>query len=88
MEKQDGRYVALVTKDLQTLNLKFDQAPPSTDTRPEDASQTKRQKKYDWRGGAINQGASPAASLPPRHCSPFGTPPCQFVKVPLQIFSC
>ena len=25
MEKQDGRYVAMVTKDLQTLNLKFDQ---------------------------------------------------------------
>ena len=25
MEKQDGRFVALVTKDLQTLNLKFDQ---------------------------------------------------------------
>ena len=25
MEKQDGRLVAMVTKDLQTLNLKFDQ---------------------------------------------------------------
>ena len=25
MEKQDGRFVAMVTKDLQTLNLKFDQ---------------------------------------------------------------
>ena len=25
MEKQDGRFVALVTKDLKTLNLKFDQ---------------------------------------------------------------
>ena len=25
MEKQDGRIVAMVTKDLQTLNLKFDQ---------------------------------------------------------------
>ena len=25
MEKQDGRSVAMVTKDLQTLNLKFDQ---------------------------------------------------------------
>ena len=24
MEKQDGRFVAMVTKDLQTLNLKFD----------------------------------------------------------------
>ena len=24
-EKQDGRFVAMVTKDLQTLNLKFDQ---------------------------------------------------------------
>ena len=25
MEKQDGRFVAMVTKDHQTLNLKFDQ---------------------------------------------------------------
>ena len=25
MEKQDGRFVAMVTKDLQTLNRKFDQ---------------------------------------------------------------
>ena len=25
MEKQDGRFFAMVTKDLQTLNLKFDQ---------------------------------------------------------------
>ena len=25
IEKQDGRFVALVTKDLQTLNLKVDQ---------------------------------------------------------------
>ena len=25
MLKQDGRFVAMVTKDLQTLNLKFDQ---------------------------------------------------------------
>ena len=25
MENQDGRFVAMVTKDLQTLNLKFDQ---------------------------------------------------------------
>ena len=25
MEKQDGRFVVMVTKDLQTLNLKFDQ---------------------------------------------------------------
>ena len=25
MEKQDGRFVAMVTKDLQTFNLKFDQ---------------------------------------------------------------
>ena len=25
MEKQVGRFVAMVTKDLQTLNLKFDQ---------------------------------------------------------------
>ena len=25
MEKQDGRYVTMVTKDLQTLNLKFEQ---------------------------------------------------------------
>ena len=25
MEKQDGRFVAMVAKDLQTLNLKFDQ---------------------------------------------------------------
>ena len=25
MEKPDGRFVAMVTKDLQTLNLKFDQ---------------------------------------------------------------
>ena len=25
MEKQDSRLVAMVTKDLQTLNLKFDQ---------------------------------------------------------------
>ena len=25
MEKQDGRFVAMVTKDLQTLNLKLDQ---------------------------------------------------------------
>ena len=25
MEKQDGRFVAMVTKDLRTLNLKFDQ---------------------------------------------------------------
>ena len=25
MEKQDGRIVAMVTKDLQTLNLKLDQ---------------------------------------------------------------
>ena len=25
MEKQDGRFVAMVTKDIQTLNLKFDQ---------------------------------------------------------------
>ena len=25
MRKQDGRFVAMVTKDLQTLNLKFDQ---------------------------------------------------------------
>ena len=25
MKKQDGRFVAMVTKDLQTLNLKFDQ---------------------------------------------------------------
>ena len=25
MEKQDGRFVAMVTKDFQTLNLKFDQ---------------------------------------------------------------
>ena len=25
MEKQDGRFVAMITKDLQTLNLKFDQ---------------------------------------------------------------
>ena len=25
IEKQDGRFVAMVTKDLQTLNLKFDQ---------------------------------------------------------------
>ena len=25
MEKQDGRFVAMVTKDLQTLNLKFNQ---------------------------------------------------------------
>ena len=24
-KKQDGRFVAMVTKDLQTLNLKFDQ---------------------------------------------------------------
>ena len=24
MEMQDGRFVAMVTKDLQTLNLKFD----------------------------------------------------------------
>ena len=24
MEKQDGRFVAMVTKDLQTMNLKFD----------------------------------------------------------------
>ena len=24
MEKQDSRFVAMVTKDLQTLNLKFD----------------------------------------------------------------
>ena len=36
------------------------------------SQQTKRQKKYDWRGGGgggtINQAASPAASLPPRHC--------------------
>ena len=33
------------------------------------ASQTKRQKKYDWGGGggAINRTASPAASLSPRH---------------------
>ena len=37
------------------------------------ASQTKRQKKYDWEegggGGGISRAASPAASLPPRHCS-------------------
>ena len=26
IRKQDGRFVALATKDLQTLNLKFDQA--------------------------------------------------------------
>ena len=26
IEKQDGRFVAMVTKDLQTLNLKFDQS--------------------------------------------------------------
>ena len=25
MKKQDGRFVAMVTEDLQTLNLKFDQ---------------------------------------------------------------
>ena len=25
MKKQDGRFVAMVTKDLQTLKLKFDQ---------------------------------------------------------------
>ena len=25
MEKQDGRFLAMVSKDLQTLNLKFDQ---------------------------------------------------------------
>ena len=25
MEKQDGRFVAMITKDLQTLNLKFNQ---------------------------------------------------------------
>ena len=25
MEKQNGRFVAMVTNDLQTLNLKFDQ---------------------------------------------------------------
>ena len=25
IEKQDGRFVAMVTKDFQTLNLKFDQ---------------------------------------------------------------
>ena len=25
IEKQDGRFVVMVTKDLQTLNLKFDQ---------------------------------------------------------------
>ena len=25
IEKQDGRFVAMVTKDLQTLNRKFDQ---------------------------------------------------------------
>ena len=25
MKKQDGRFVVMVTKDLQTLNLKFDQ---------------------------------------------------------------
>ena len=25
MKKQNGRFVAMVTKDLQTLNLKFDQ---------------------------------------------------------------
>ena len=25
MKKQDGRFVAMVTKDLQTLNLKIDQ---------------------------------------------------------------
>ena len=25
MKKQDGRFVAMVTKDLQTLNLQFDQ---------------------------------------------------------------
>ena len=25
IEKQDGRFVAMVTKDLQSLNLKFDQ---------------------------------------------------------------
>ena len=25
MKKQDGRFVAMVTKDLQTVNLKFDQ---------------------------------------------------------------
>ena len=25
MEKQDDRFVAMVTKDLQTLNLKFDE---------------------------------------------------------------
>ena len=25
IEKQDGRFVAMVTKDLQTLNLEFDQ---------------------------------------------------------------
>ena len=25
MKKQDGKFVAMVTKDLQTLNLKFDQ---------------------------------------------------------------
>ena len=25
MEKQDGRFVAMVTKDLQTLKLKFEQ---------------------------------------------------------------
>ena len=25
MKNQDGRFVAMVTKDLQTLNLKFDQ---------------------------------------------------------------
>ena len=24
IEKQDGRFVAMITKDLQTLNLKFD----------------------------------------------------------------
>ena len=25
IKKQDGRFVAMITKDLQTLNLKFDQ---------------------------------------------------------------
>ena len=53
-------------------------APPSTQTYRSlhvvpttwHASQTKRQKKYDWGGGggAINRAASPAASLPPCHC--------------------
>ena len=43
------------------------------DTRPEDASQTKRQKVWLGGGGAINRAASPAASLPPRHC--FGAVP-------------